>query len=289
MKYKTSYVFPNISAFNRNGRGGLHKRYESAVATNCSFIEVPADFIKNKTEVQLTGKELGSMLTVKEVEKLYEFGTPSENVKYILHTEPSLSRRDGAGASNTPPLLWNDRKWVNDFIRMTIAISKRFKIPPAGIEIHPGGRNNTNQDLIRSIMAIRAQFEKTFKIAPFVVVENRTGQFISNGDQIADFWEALLLTERRLGDVVGVVLDIQQLYTVTKNAFLKQLKLIPRKSVKGLHIHCRHRTPSIENKIPWKSVFSWVGEIKHKIFVNPEVHHQSQANDTISFCNKMMK
>jgi hypothetical protein len=47
--------------------------------------------------------------------------------------------------------------------------------------------------------------------------------------------------------------------------------------------------PSIENKIPWKSVFSWVGEIKHKIFVNPEVHHQSQANDTISFCNKMMK
>ena len=23
MKYKTSYVFPNISAFNRNGRGGL--------------------------------------------------------------------------------------------------------------------------------------------------------------------------------------------------------------------------------------------------------------------------
>ncbi|RZB29956.1 MAG: hypothetical protein SRB1_02236 [Desulfobacteraceae bacterium Eth-SRB1] len=289
MKYKTSYVFPNISAFNRNGRGGLHKRYEIAVATNCSFIEVPADFIKNKTEVQLTGKKLGSILTAEDVEKLYEFGTPSEKVKYILHTEPSLSRSNGTGTSITPPLLWNNRKWVSDFIEMTIAISKRFKIPPAGIEIHPGGRNNTNQDLIRSIMAIRAQFEKTFKIAPFVVVENRTGQFISNGDQIADFWEALLSTERRLSDVVGVVLDIQQLYTATKNAFLKQLKLIPHKSVKGLHIHCRHRTPSIENKIPWESAFPWVGKIKHKIFVNPEVHHQSQANDTISFCNKMMR
>ncbi|MBW1994757.1 MAG: hypothetical protein JRI77_09960, partial [Deltaproteobacteria bacterium] len=167
--------------------------------------------------------------------------------------------------------------------------SKRFKIPPAGIEIHPGGQNNTNQDLIRSIMSIRAQFEKTFKIAPFVVVENRTGQFISNGQHIADFWEKLLSTERCLCDVVGVVLDIQQLYTATKNDFLKQLKLIPHNSVRGLHIHCRHRTPSIENKIPWKSVFSWVGKIKHEIFINPEVHHHSQVNETIFFCNKMMK
>jgi hypothetical protein len=70
-------------------------------------------------------------------------------------------------------------------------------------------------------MAIRAQFEKNFKIAPFAVIENRTGQFISNGDQIADFWGALLSTERCLGDVVGVVLDIQQLYTVNKECFPK--------------------------------------------------------------------
>jgi len=267
----------------------LHERYEMADAMNCSFIEVPADFIKNKTEVQLTGKELGSILTTQDVEKLYESGTPSDNVKYILHTEPSLSRRNGTGPSITPPLLWYDRKWVNNFIRMAITISKRFGIPPAGIEIHPGGRSNTNKDLIRSIVTIRAKFEKTFKIAPFVVVENRTGQFISNGDQIAGFWETLLSKEPKLRDVVGIVLDIQQLYTVTKNDFLKQLSLIPHKSVKGLHIHCRHRTPSIENKIPWENVFSWAREIKHTIFVNPEVHHQSQANDTIYFCNKMMK
>lgn len=129
MKRNISYVFPNISTFNRNGRGGLHKRYETAKTHNCSFIEVPADFIKNKTEVQLTGKELGSVLTTEDVEKLYEPGTPSDNVKYILHTEPSLSRRNGTGTSITPPLLWNDRKWVRDFVSMTIAISKRFEIP----------------------------------------------------------------------------------------------------------------------------------------------------------------
>ena len=252
MKPNISYVFPNISTFNRNGRGGLHNRYKIAAAANCNIIEVPADFVKNKTEIQLTGKKLGSILTSKEVKKLYEAGTPLENVKYILHTEPSLQRRDRKGNSKTPPLCWNDQKWVSDFISMIIEISKRFRIPPVGVEIHPGGRNNTNVDLIHSIIKIRSQFEKYFKIAPFVVVENRTGQFISNGEQISNFWETLLSTEQWLSDFVGIVLDIQQLYTVTRLNFLKQLRIIPHNSIKGLHIHCRHRTPSIENKIPWE-------------------------------------
>ena len=56
MKRNISYVFPNISAFNRNGRGGLHPRYEIAEAHGCRFVEVPADFVKNKTEVQITKK-----------------------------------------------------------------------------------------------------------------------------------------------------------------------------------------------------------------------------------------
>jgi hypothetical protein len=81
MKRNISYVFPNISSFNRNGRGGLHKRFEIAKVHNYNFIEVPADFIKNKTEVELTGKKLGSILGVEEVKKLYEFGTPSKSVK----------------------------------------------------------------------------------------------------------------------------------------------------------------------------------------------------------------
>jgi len=289
MKRNISYVFPNISAFNRNGRGGLHNRYETAQAENCIFVEVPADFIKNKTEVQLTGKELGTILTDDDIKNLYDFGTPSENVKYILHTEPSLSRRNGNLGCKTPPLLWNDRKWVDNFIRMAIKISKRFGIPPAGIEIHPGGRSNTNEDLIRSIIAIRTLFKKKFDLAPFIVVENRTGQFISDGKQIFNFWETLLSTGQWLCEFVGIVLDIQQLYTVTKKDFLNQLNLIPHKAVKGLHIHCRHRTPSIKNEIPWESVFSWLKKMEHEIFINPEVHHLSQAVDTIKFCKQMIR
>ncbi len=289
MNRNISYVFPNISTFNRNGRGGLHKRYKIAVDHGCSLIEVPADFVKNKTEVQLTGKKLGSVLSAQDIQKLYESGTPSKNIKYILHTEPQVSRRNGKGASCTPQLQWNNQKWVRDFANMAISISKIFGVPPAGIEIHPGGRHNTYSDIVRSIITIRELFKNSFNTIPFVVLENRTGQIVSNGEQIHDFWQVLLFKNKSLSKDVGIVLDIQQLYTVTKNDFLKQLNFIPHESVKGLHIHCKHRTPSVENKIPWAKVFAWIGKIKHKIFLNPEVHHHSQAIDTISFCNEMMK
>ena len=205
-----------------------------------------------------------------------------------MHTEPSLQRRNGAGNSITPPLCWYDRKWTDDFIGMLTDITEQLTIPPAGVEIHPGGKKNTYEDLIKAITAIRVQFKKSFNTMPFVVVENRTGQFISDGKQICEFWERLLSLEKGLGKNTGIVLDISQLYTVTRNNFIMELNEIPPKAVKGLHIHYRHRTPSLENTLPWKKVFGWLKDIKHKIFINPEVHHHSQATDTISFCKRMI-
>ena len=289
MKQNIAYVFPNISTFNRNGRGGLHKRYEIAQEHGCDFIEVPADFIKNRTEVQITKKDLGSVLSTQDIQKLYDPGTPSKKVKYILHTEPQFSRRNGKGVSCTPRLQWNNRKWVQDFANMAAAISKRFTIAPAIIEIHPGGKHNTYSDIVRSINTIRKTFQKSFNVIPIVALENRTGQCISTGEQIHEFWRTLLFENNALIKDVGIVLDIQQLYTVTKDNFLKHLYRIPHESVKGLHIHCRHRTPSVGNRIPWKEVFAWLWEIEHKLFLNPEVHHYSQVVDTIYFCNEMIE
>jgi len=116
-----------------------------------------------------------------------------------LHTEPSLQRRDGAG---NPPLCWYDGEWTNDFIGMLIDIASRLTIPLAGVEIHPGGKKNTYEDLVKAITAIRVQFKETFNNIPFVVVENRTGQFISDGKQICEFWERLLSLEKGLAKIL---------------------------------------------------------------------------------------
>jgi hypothetical protein len=95
MKNRVSYVYQNTSDLYRGGRGGLSARFELAQSSGCKFIEMPADFIKNKTEIELTGLDLGSTLTKEAVVALYEPGTPSKNLAYILHTEPSLPRTDG--------------------------------------------------------------------------------------------------------------------------------------------------------------------------------------------------
>ena len=264
----------------------MYKRYKFASTANCKFIEVPADFIKNKTEVNKTGKKLGTILSISDINQLYEPGTPSKKLKYIMHSEPSLQRRDGAGSSFTPPLRWYDRKWTNDFIRMLTDITEQLTIPPAGVEIHPGGKKNTYEDLIKAITAIRVRFEETFNTIPFVVVENRTSQFIRDGKQICEFWERLLSLEKGLAKNTGIVLDISQLYTVTKNNFIKELNKIPPEAVKGLHIHYRHCAPSLKNDLPWKKVFGWLKDIKHKIFINPEVLSNSHVTPTISFCKQ---
>ena len=95
MRNNVSYVYPNTSDLNRGGRGGLSVRFELAQSSGCEFIEMPADFIKNKTEIELTGLDLGCTLTKEAVVTLYDPGSPSRNLAYILHTEPSLPRTDG--------------------------------------------------------------------------------------------------------------------------------------------------------------------------------------------------
>jgi len=59
-----SYACPNVSELNRGGRGGLRDRWVLAKESGCAFVEMPADFVKNKTEVTLTGFGDGHGITV---------------------------------------------------------------------------------------------------------------------------------------------------------------------------------------------------------------------------------
>ena len=47
---KVSYVYPNVSGILQ--RGGLLERWKLAKKLGCTYIEIPADFIKNKTEIK---------------------------------------------------------------------------------------------------------------------------------------------------------------------------------------------------------------------------------------------
>ena len=278
-----SYVYPNVSGITQ--RGGLSERWELAKNLGCTYIEVPADFIKNKTEVEKTGLGLGTFLHEKAIAALYkkEDKIPQE-LKYILHTEPSLTRNDGYGNSYKAPLKWYDEAWREKFVCMIISISKFFGIPAAIIEIHPGDNRNSFENIVTSIAFLWDRYYEEFKIEPLILIENRTGQFISNGKDILNLWKFLSANNPDLEKKVGIVLDVQQLYTVTKRNFLREFEIIPIEAIKGFHIHYKHSLPNLSNEIPWEFVFDRISNISDNIIINPEIHHKNKVKDAIKFC-----
>lgn len=285
---KVSYVYPNVSGITQ--RGGLSERWELAKELNCSYIEIPADFIKNKTEMEKTNLDLCDFLDNESIPILYtKDKTIPEDIKYILHSEPSLSRRDGYGLSNQAALKWYNQEWTEKFTKMLVSISKFLGIPPKAIEIHPGDRRNSFGDVSDSIKLLLDIYRRELNVEPLILMENRTGQVISSGEEIQSFWEHLSTENPNLKNKVGIVLDVQQLFTSTKKNFLRELDLIPSEALKGFHIHYKHRVPSSSDEIPWNEVFERIKDPKNDILINPEIHHKNKVSVAIEFCEEMLQ
>ncbi|WP_243670725.1 hypothetical protein [Methanoculleus chikugoensis] len=146
------YIYPNVTEAAQRG-GGFLERWHLAEPLGCRYIEIPADFIKNQTEVERTGgQEIGSMLTRSSVELLYEQDAALPGtLRYLLHTEPAIPRRTPPhGRQATASLRWRDPGWVAGFGGdMLLEIEDVLGIPPEIIEIHPpGDRRNTHADIV---------------------------------------------------------------------------------------------------------------------------------------------
>ena len=274
-----SYVFPNTSENRLRGR--LDDRSRRAKEAGCSFIEVPADLIKNKTEVSVTGQEFCSFLTRESIGKLY---LPAENpagiLPYILHTDPALNKM--------VRLRWNDTVWTEKFVRMILDIAEYLGTPPAKVEIHPGDRENSFTDIISGVKAIQTGFQDSYGKSPEILLENRTDQFISRGPAIAKLWDYVMQNDPGLAENFGIVLDVQQLLTMTGEDFLPSFNQIPTVCLKGFHIHRLHRPPAVGDGIPWSEVFARIAGIERDIIINPEIHHNNQVAGVIGFCEGMI-
>jgi hypothetical protein len=284
---KVSYVYPNVCEIKQ--RGSLLERWQLAIKLNCEYVEVPSDLIKNGTEATKTNLQVGDFLTNEAIEILYDRDLKNPgNLSYILHTEPSFRRFDSYGLSYQPPLKWYDAEWVNKLTNMIISLSKFFNFSPSIIEIHPGDKRNTFDDILSSSLSIIKKYWEVFQVEPCILLENRTGQFISTGKDISELWGFLCENYPNLRNKFGVVLDIQQLFTVTKERFNTELESIPDEILGGFHIHHRHNVPHINNEIPWVDVFNKISKLKKPIIINPEIHHKNKVNDAINFCKNML-
>lgn len=273
------FVYPNVSQLNRRGkRGGLDERFRLAVLYGCRYVEVPADFIKNKSEEQLTELRSGSFLNEDAIQVLYEPTSSKNRLDYILHTE----WRDG------PFIKWREPDWRKRLADMLLNLSQYLGGAPSHIEIHPGIGNNF-ENLASGCRELLENFEDKFSRKPIILLENRTRQFIATGIHLQNFWNYIIRHHSDLKSLVGIVLDIQQLFTASENQhtiFLRELAEIPQESIHGLHIHRRHGPPNLQDPIPWQQVFNQLQGIFPRSFVNPEVHHRNQVPKTIKFCRE---
>ncbi|MDG6250324.1 hypothetical protein [Methanocalculus sp.] len=285
---RIEYVLPNVSSIRQ--RGGLAERIDLASQFDCKYVEIPADLIKNGTEEVKTGVDIGMPLKKEHIPLLYS-QDPIEkgNCNYILHTEPSVPRTDQYNIISQTVIKWHQPEWVHDFSVMVGNITEYFGIPADFIEIHPGDKRNAIPDIVEGMRKIFETQSRIWGDEPNIVLENRTGQMISRGKEIASLWNYIERSATDIIDKTGVVMDVQQLYTVTKTKFEQNLAMIPPSCLKGFHIHRKHGTPASSDQIPWKSVFSFIKTLNQPFFINPEVHHKNAVRPTIDFCELMMK
>jgi len=281
---KVIWVLPNVAQFNKNGRGSFQERYYEAKKLNFDAIEIPADFIKNPTEVKLTGLLIGDVLTREAISKLYKKPSRRISIKYILHTDPQ-ARRDSK-------LKWYNPEWRRKFIEMLNNLIEYFEMEPYAIEIHPGTKPNSIKNITSAMVELTEEFPRTK-----ILIENRTHQLITDAFSMNKLWNMLRQEYPNIVESgrVGIVLDVQQLFTQTgKNRILLQrhLQIIEPEAIFGVHIHSGsrgHHTPSLKDPIPWIDVAKFLNNSlknKEEFLINPEVHTKSEIQATRLFIER---
>jgi len=281
------YIYPNVTEVAR--RGGLLERWHLALPFGCMYIEIPADFIKNKTEVERTGEEIGSMLSRSSIEHLYEQDTAVPgSLKYLLHTEPAIPRRDQHGRQVTAELRWRDPDWVVAFGDMLIEIEDYLDIPPDIIEIHPGGRKNAHADIITAMHTLIAAHWNAFGVEPLVLLEHHKDQNISTGSQLQAFWTMLKKIHPEMAGLAGIALDPWHLHAATKEDFPGSLGEVQLDALRAFHIHSDLAPPSMTDRLPWRQIFTLIGSLPGRPRIKPVVYQKSRIPGAIAFCEEML-
>ena len=283
-------MYPDVSGTAQ--RGGLLQRWETASILGCELVKVPAEFIKNHAEVKQTGLGLGSILTEESIPLLYDESRElPEEVRYVLHTEPSLSHRYRFGSSFKPSLKWHDKDWVNRFVDMTISLSRFLGAPASIVEIHPGDKRNSFENIASAARSLLDRYSEEFKMEPVVLVGNSISQCVSSGGDMDQFWNLVCENYPELRSSMGITLDVPQLYAATQESFLEELDQIPTECLKGFQIYSgRHtKVPSLSDPIPWIHVFGKILSLTGQIAITPEIRHRKKVQDVLEFCERMIR
>ena len=83
-------------------------------------------------------------------------------------------------------LRWQERDWVQQFVAMQLELAEHVGVAPVAIEIHPGSPPNEIDQILAGARALMDAFADRSGQAPLILLENRTGQVVSDGRDHAD-------------------------------------------------------------------------------------------------------
>ncbi len=279
MSYKLNWTYPNLGKYYRHYppiRGTLNERYKDALKLNLSRIEVPFDLIREENnEYLVVQKPVGDIPTKNDFPKLYGEGRFEKD--YILHTDPELKP--------SHILYWNLPKWRNTYLESIVEFSYFIGKPPCAVEFHPSKPKRSREHMIKLILEAFDKF-KELNFLSSILIENRTGMFISTVEDMIKFYETVSdnLSSKELSKF-GFCIDISQLYTQIKRDPSKDLKKLPKSSILGWHIHYKHKPPSDKDPINWKEIISM---IKPNVFCLPEVFRFKDIIATIKYIENLI-
>jgi hypothetical protein len=281
------FVYPNVPAVSQ--RGGLLERWNRAREAGCTYVEVPADMVKNRTEVERTGQDIGSFLSRASIEEIYvQDEALPKGVRYILHTEPSVPRTDQYGLMAQTPLRWYDDAWVTAFVDMMIEIQDFLGRPAEAIEIHSGDRRNSFTDIALAVSSIVEAHHSAFGQEPLVLMVNRPGQVVSDGGTASEAWHYVSENLPELLCSFGLALDLHHLYTARKGDLIPSLRQVPPEAVAAFHIHYRHQLPSPYDPLPWTEVFDYIRGIEGRVLIKTEIRRADRVGEAVAFCRPML-
>lgn len=267
-------VLPNLSSLPQ--RGDLAARWALAREFGLDAVEMPADLVKSRREEELTGLRMGAFLDRGAVDRLYAPG--GGEARYVLHTDPGIPRRDGAMV--VPELRWREDEWTDRYARSLALIARRLGPPPEVVEVH-AGRGNGIGEVVAAMARLRDALSEEVGAAVTVAVENKAGQAVATA-------EDLIAAAERMGEGLGIMLDVPNLWKAGRRQAERGIKDIPADRLVGLHVHERHRAPAPGGTEDWEAVRRLLGATDRAVLVNPEVFHRSELLAALRFIGEAL-
>ena len=282
--YILDWTFPNLGKYYRNVppiRGSLNERLKDAKRLGLTRIEVPFDLVREENEEYLVlNKKIGDVITKDDFVLLYGDNSSKFEGYYVLHTDPELKRAH--------TLYWNLAEWRNRYLESIVEFSDFVGKPPSAIEFHPSKPKRSKKYMIYSILEAFDKF-KGAGFSPYIMIENRTGMYISTVNDMINFYKEVSenLSPNELSKF-GFCIDISQLYTQMRKDPVNDLKKLPKDYILGWHIHYRHKPPSNQDSIGWKSIAKLISETENAFYL-PEVFKFNDVIKTIKYIENMLK